>query len=151
MWEGIFLNKTLYRGAGVVLVSLVLFLLLPNSSTHEEMTLAEYLDTDFSGITRIDVRYGDGNQMTIEDAATLHELIALLEETRLIKANAPVPVGSLYYLDLTIRTQTVRYSRQFYRDHAAYHAMDPQAKQLDERVIKLGRENIPGLLPGVEL
>lgn len=137
-------------GVGGALVLILMCSWLSLLSPQDEISLQDFLHTDFSGITRIEVRYGDGNLMTIEDPSTIYKIVSMLKGIRLQKSPSPLPVGSLYYMDLTSGSQTVRYSRYVVNDHATYQSMDPQSKQLDEQILKVGRENIPGLLPGLE-
>jgi len=144
------LKKWVLLGVGVTFI--FIFLTWQTlSCTRKEMEIQDFFQTDFSKVTKIEVRYSDGNLLKIEDPSTINTITSTLSGIRLhpLSLNSPVPAGFLYYMDLTIASRTVRYSRFLNDGDTIYQSTDPQAKQLDDLILKLGKEKIPQLLPGL--
>jgi len=145
------LNKWLPLGLLVVFI-FIFFTWLTLPTPTEEIDLQDFLHTDFSGINKMEVRFGDGNRMAIEEASTINTIVATLKGIRLKKlhSQSPESVGYLYYMDISSDSQTVRYSKFVHDEHATYQSIGPKSKELDELIVKIGREKIPGLLSGIE-
>ncbi|WP_312117585.1 hypothetical protein [Brevibacillus reuszeri] len=141
-------NWVMLTAVGFIVIVLV-FTWLKHTAQPDELSLQDYLHTDFSGITKIAVRYSDGNQLTIEDSATIYGIVSTLKELRLQKSSTPAPVGFLYYMDLYDDSQVMRYSSTLVADQVTYLSTAPKAKELDSFIVKMGREKIPGLLSGI--
>ena len=139
----------LFAAVGV-LVIILMAIGLRKPALQDEIALPDYLHTDFTEVTKIEIRYSDGNLLTIEDSPTISKIVSVLKEIRLQKSSAPAPVGFLYFMDIVSGSQTVRYGTYLVTDHTAYHAMAPQSDDLDALIISIGHEHIPGLLPGIE-
>ncbi|MGE7274472.1 hypothetical protein ACQKK5_23800 [Brevibacillus panacihumi] len=145
------MNKWLPLGLLVVFI-FIFFTWLTLPTPTEEIDLQDFLHTDFSGINKMEVRFGDGNRMAIEEASTINTIVATLKGIRLKKlhSQSPESVGYLYYMDISSDSQTVRYSKFVHDEHATYQSIGPKSKELDELIVKIGREKIPGLLSGIE-
>lgn len=145
------MNKWLPLGLIVVFI-FIFFTWLTLPTPTEEIDLQDFLHTDFSGINKMEVRFGDGNRMAIEEASTINTIVATLKGIRLKKlhSHSPESVGYLYYMDISSDSQTVRYSKFVHDEHATYQSIGPKSKELDELIVKMGREKIPGLLSGIE-
>ncbi|EST53861.1 hypothetical protein T458_18810 [Brevibacillus panacihumi W25] len=145
------MNKWLPLGLLVVFI-FIFFTWLTLPTPTEEIDLQDFLHTDFSGINKMEVRFGDGNRMAIEEASTINTIVATLKGIRLKKlhSQSPESVGYLYYMDISSDSQTVRYSKFVHDEHATYQSIGPKSKELDELIVKMGREKIPGLLSGIE-
>lgn len=145
------MKRWLPLGFGIIFI--FIFSIWMNPPTpQDEIDLQELLRTDFSGIIKMEVRFGDGNRMVIEEASTIYTIVASLKSIRLKKLHpqSPEPVGYLYYMDISSDSQTVRYSKFVHDEHATYQSIGPKSKELDELIVKIGREKIPGLLSGIE-
>lgn len=145
------MKKWLPLGSSVILI-FIFFTWMTFPASQDEIDLQDFLHTDFSGINKMEVRFGDGSRMVIEEASTINTIVATLKSIRLKKLHpqSPESVGNLYYMDISIDSQTVRYSKFVHDEHATYQSIGPKSRELDELIVKIGREKIPGLLSGIE-
>lgn len=109
------------------------------------------IGNDLEGVTKIDVRYGDGHSLTIEDDYLIRGITGLLQMTLFKKSDDQEPVfGYLYVMDLYIGDQKIRYNSNAYY-HSIRYTSNPITQVLDESVVNYGRKQIPGLLPGIKI
>ncbi|MGD8191712.1 hypothetical protein ACQCN2_17160 [Brevibacillus ginsengisoli] len=147
------MNKQICLLAVGAIFFLLTVILFPRSIHQDEITLSDYFHTDFSGVTRIKIRYGDGNQITVDNPATIRNILHSLKMIRLQKIstqNSPAATGFLYYMDIISNDQTWRYSQYLILSNGTYQSMEPESTQLDKQILQIGREQIPTLLPGLE-
>jgi hypothetical protein len=112
------------------------------------MSLTEVLKSELSSVDGIDVQFGDGNKMEITDAKTIQDIVSQIKSIK-VRETKSKGVGYLYYLDLKQGDKTYRFSSDLTIDGKSYEAIDNTAEKLNDFMVKMGRDQIPGLLPGV--
>ncbi|MBU5444785.1 hypothetical protein [Paenibacillus sp. MSJ-34] len=113
------------------------------------MPLIEVIKSDLLHVDGIDVQFADGNKMSITDSKTIQDIILRIKSIRLRETNSK-GVGYLYFLDLKEGDKTYRFDSSLTFDGKTYEAIDDSVKELNDFIIKMGKDKIPGLLPGVE-
>ncbi|WP_019121995.1 DUF4362 domain-containing protein [Brevibacillus massiliensis] len=114
------------------------------------MPLTEVLKSDLSHVDSIEVRFGDGNKMSINDSKTIQDIVSQIEGIRVRETNSK-SVGYLYFLEWKAGDKEYRLDSNLTVDGKTYEAIDDHAKKWNDFLVKMGRDKIPGLLPGVEI
>ena len=113
------------------------------------VSLTEVIKSDLLNVDRIDVQFADGNKMSITDPKTIQDIISQIKSLRLREKNTK-GVGYLYFLDLKEGDKTYRFENTLTFDGKTYESIDDGIKKLNDFIIQMGREKIPGLLQGME-
>ncbi|PTQ57766.1 MAG: hypothetical protein BSOLF_0628 [Candidatus Carbobacillus altaicus] len=113
------------------------------------MSFIDMIKSDLLNVDRIDVQFADGNKMSITDPKTIQDIISQIRSLRLRETNSK-GVGYLYFLDLKEGDKTYRFDSSLTFDGKTYEAIDDSVKELNDFIIKMGKDKIPDLLPGVE-
>jgi hypothetical protein len=121
------------------------------SDSTRLIPLSDIMQNEFSLVTQIDVRYGDGKRLIIQDMDQISEIVRFMKEIQLEKLEYQTPSqGYLYYMDLTIEDKKVRYFSDLKFDKIGYKA-NQQTKELNKFMLEYGRKTFPNLLPGITL
>ena len=139
--------------AGLLLILCTSFIFGCESARNKEtkvkvMYLTEVLKSDLMNVNRIDVRFGDGNKIEMTDPITIQDIVSKLKSIE-VRETKSKGVGSLFYLELKEADKMYRLGNEFIFNGKTYETIGENAKKLNEAIIKLGRDQIPGLLPGV--
>lgn len=114
--------------------------------------LTEVLGTDFSGIAKIEVRYGDGKLLTIKDQEQIKSITEKLRAIQVSVSYDQIPrYGYSYYMKLykeDSKEPAFVLGSSFMQDNIRLEA-GPEGQELNEYMVKLGRTSIPNLLPGL--
>ncbi|GIP30799.1 hypothetical protein [Paenibacillus sp. J2TS4] len=113
------------------------------------VSLIDVIKSDLLNVNGIDVQFADGNKMSITDSKTIQDIILRIKSIRLRETKSK-GVGYLYFLDLKEGDKTYRFDSSLTFDGKTYEAIDDSVKELNDFIIKIGKDKIPGLLPGVE-
>lgn len=123
---------------------------LENDQTKEKiMPLTDVLKSDLSKVDGINLQFSDGNKLSVTDSKTIQDIVSQIKNIK-VHETISKGVGDLYYLDLNEGNKTYRLNSNLTFGEKTYEATDGNAKKLNELILKLGREKIPGLLPGVK-
>lgn len=119
---------------------------------HESgKSIGNVLKVNLSQITRINIRFGDGYLLQVEDADTISEITGILGQITLSKSvNQENGTGYLYYLDLYSGKRVVRFINTLDLNGIIYSDSSGQLGTLNKTVIELGRKTVPNLLEGVK-
>lgn len=108
------------------------------------------LGSDLEQVAKIEVRYGDGSRLTIEDSYTIgliaHSLrLSVLQPDKGTERTS----GYLYKMQLKVGNQTYAYGSdlQFGADR---YKPNGETGKLDDFIVQYGRKHIPGLLPDID-
>lgn len=101
------------------------------------------------------MQFGDGNKLAITDTQTIQDMVSLIKsiEVQGVRKAESNGVGYLYVLHLRDGNQTYRLDSNLTFDGQNYEPINDntskdKAQKLRDLVLKLGRDEIPGLLPG---
>lgn len=127
-----------------------------NPATDQKvMSVTDALNSDLSAVDRIEVQFGDGNRLTVTDEAAIRAIVAPLRNIRVRPSVRTLPesVGFRFVLHLHEQGQFRQVSDDFTLNGARFELADEQAddqaREWRRLVLRLGRESIPNLLPGV--
>lgn len=113
------------------------------------VALSALMKTDFNGIKQIDVRYGDGNKLSITDTKSLEEISSKLKRIELVRANDKRTFyGYLYGMELSIGDNKFQYGTSLRFDNIKYKK-NSVTTELNDYIVALGRASIPNLLGGI--
>lgn len=113
------------------------------------VALSNLMKTDFNGIKQIDVRFGDGNKLSITDTKSLEEISSKLKRIELVRANDKRTFyGSLYGMELTIGESKFQYGTSLRFDGIKYK-QNSVTTELNDYIVALGRASNPNLLSGI--
>ncbi|PTQ55404.1 MAG: hypothetical protein BSOLF_2205 [Candidatus Carbobacillus altaicus] len=113
------------------------------------MSFTEVIKSDLLNVEKIDVQFADGNKMSITEPETIQDIISQIKRLRLREKNTK-DVGYLYFLDLKEGDKTYRFENILTFDGKTYESIDDGIKKINDFIIQMGREKIPGLFQGVE-
>ncbi|MDN4600161.1 hypothetical protein P5G61_02895 [Paenibacillus sp. F6_3S_P_1C] len=123
---------------------------LENDKSKEKiMPLTDVLKSDLTKVNSIDLQFDDGHKLSVTDSKTIHDIVSQIKNIN-VQETISKGVGYLYYLDLNEGNKTYRLNSNLTFGEKTYEATDDNAYKLNEFILKLGREKIPGLLPGVK-
>jgi hypothetical protein len=134
----------------LILLNLIMSLFTHSvADTTKLFPLSDILQNDFSLVSQIDVQFGDGKKLIINDKDQINEIVRHLKEINLEKSEDQTQShGYLYFLDLSLGDKKVRYSSDLWFDHTRYQA-NQQTKEFDKLIVEYGRKIFPNLLPGI--
>jgi len=134
---------------------LISSMLVACSSTKKDdrdkaiVSFTEVIKSDLLNVEKIDVQFADGNKMSITEPETIQDIISQIKRLRLREKNTK-DVGYLYFLDLKEGDKTYRFENILTFDGKTYESIDDGIKKINDFIIQMGREKIPGLFQGVE-
>jgi hypothetical protein len=99
------------------------------------------------------VQFADGNKMIITDSQRIERIVGKLQSIK-FKQNNPnnIPSGVGYLYILTIKTKAnsqATYCSDLFLNNISYQP-NSNSKLLDQEILRIGRKEIPNLLPGAE-
>lgn len=113
------------------------------------MSLTDVLKSDLLHVNEIDVQFGDGNELSITDSKTIQDIVSRIRNV-MVRETERTGVGYLYVMDLKDGNQTYQLDSNLTVEGKSYESTDDHAKELNDFILKVGRDNIPGLLSGVK-
>ncbi|MFD0867966.1 MULTISPECIES: hypothetical protein [Paenibacillus] len=113
------------------------------------MSLTGVLKSDFSNVNEIDVQFSDGNKFSVTDSKTIQDIVSRIKSIEVRETDSK-GVGYLYFFDLKDGNQTYRLDSNLTFGGKNYESTNDNSKKLNDFILKLGRDRIPGLLPGVQ-
>lgn len=117
---------------------------------RDTMYLTSVLKSQLLNVSRIDIQFGDGNKMSITDSDTIQKLVSQIRKIK-VRESTLKKVGNLYVLKLNEDNEVYEIDSNLSVNGKAYEAIDNHASEFNKMVVKIGREKIPNLLPGIKL
>jgi len=122
------------------------------AAVTDPVPLTSVLGSGLDEVERIEIRYGDGRGLTVTDSETVRGITERLKVVTVRESEAK-SVGYLYFMDLFVGDQTHRVGDLYtHLGGRTYETVDDDASRaLNAFVLRIGREQMPDLLPGVSL
>lgn len=114
-------------------------------------SLTDEIGTDFKTINKIEVLYGDGSKITIdneEDLSMIAEKLRLIQMKEISSVMGP---GYLYILEIHQGDNIFKISNTITIDDKPYKPVGNEIQELNKVIIDLGRKQFPELLAGIDI
>ncbi|MFD0696897.1 hypothetical protein ACFQZT_22780 [Paenibacillus sp. GCM10027628] len=146
-WIEVWSNGAVLQSAPAEMLALDIVVKIEKN--EPAVALSSLLKTNFEPIKQIDIRYGDGKSLTLTDEKVLERIASMLKKIELTPArDQRTVIGFLYFMDITIGDRKIRYENDLrFGDLKYLHNFLTQ--ELNDEIVRIGREKIPNLLPGI--
>ncbi|AJS57308.1 hypothetical protein [Paenibacillus sp. IHBB 10380] len=119
--------------------------------SEEVIPLTQVIESDLLHVKKIEVKFSDGNKMIVTDSGHIKNIVSALKSVQLQKLSVSQGAGYLYSLNIYDQEKMINILNTFEINGNFYKPVESKNEQLDKTVIRIGRESIPNLLPGIEI
>lgn len=120
-------------------------------SDNEVTSLANKVGSDFNKISKIEVVFGDGREITIDNIEDINLISEKLKSIKVEeKPSEIMDVGYLYLLKIYEEDRIIRISNDISIERKSFRPVGNERNELNIIIIELGRKKFPDLLSGID-